>query len=59
MAVVSPAAADIPDVIPKPSASGSATIATVIPAIASRTKFLVSNNFNRGRNQAENPWFLE
>ena len=45
IAVVRPAAADIPDVIPNPSASGSATIATVKPATASRMRFLFGKNF--------------
>ena len=40
IAVVRPAAALIPDVMPKPIASGKATIATVIPAIKSEVRSL-------------------
>ncbi|CAB4783767.1 unannotated protein [freshwater metagenome] len=40
IAVVSPAAADIPEVMPKPIASGRATMATVKPAIKSVSKSL-------------------
>jgi hypothetical protein len=40
IAVVNPAAADIPEVMPKPIANGRATMATVIPAMRSEVRSL-------------------
>ena len=40
IAVVNPAAADMPEVMPKPIANGRATMATVIPAMRSEVKSL-------------------
>jgi hypothetical protein len=53
IAVVNPAAADIPEVIPKPIARGKATIATVIPAIRSAVKSfrVLENSLSRGQNE--------
>ena len=53
MAVVNPAAADMPDVMPKPIAKGRATIATVIPAIKSEVKSLrvLENSLSLGQNE--------
>ena len=61
--MVSPAAALIPEVTPKPNASGSATTATVAPeskfgAISLWFTRLNRKFINRGRNQEENQWFL-
>jgi len=51
--VVKPAAADIPDVIPKPIARGRATMATVKPAIRSVNKSLrfLANSFLLGQKE--------
>ena len=53
IAVVKPAAADIPDVMPKPIAKGRATIATVSPAIRSvmRSFRLLENSLLRGQKE--------
>ena len=57
IAVVNPAAADMPDVIPKPIASGRATIATVMPAIKSEVKSLrvLENSFALGQKEKNMP----
>jgi hypothetical protein len=53
IAVVNPAAADIPEVMPNPMANGKATIATVIPAIRSEVKSLrvLENSLRCGQNE--------